>query len=536
MRMNGGFAAHKEISMLGRVLVVVGVMFAGSGAAMAQEVGAQEAKSEKELGVALDHEILAGQLGQFWGQVLVAKGGEIVLAKGYGLANESLRELDSRTLMDIGSIAKQFTAAAVLKLEMGGRLSTEDAVSKYFPSAGGVAERVTLHQLLTHTSGLSDGNGAIQALAFGDRDEAVRLAMNSRLNHEPGEEFEYCNGGYVVLAAVIEKAAGKKFEAYLREALFAPAGMTSTGFLDGEGLDLENAAARVVERGGGNGRRLKILQDGWGWGFKGCGGVLTNVHDMLAWDRALRGTKVLDEVSLLRMYNAGKGGYGMGWFVERTGGGRRVHHSGGTRGFTAEFSRDLEEDLVVVVLTNEHQNPVGMAEKLRAIARGERETAGAVIRGANAGLDAHGSAELIGVARCVVRAEGTGVKLSVVDGSKGDRVVVESVISRENAAMVAHELPIAIEWGAGKRTGEVAKGIDVCVATGVYTADAEGSFAVPGTAKWMPFPSYRGSAGEDPRPTLVLQDEEAGFWPVILKMHPGAAAELAAEIGRALGN
>ncbi|MFZ4576388.1 MAG: serine hydrolase domain-containing protein, partial [Phycisphaerales bacterium] len=165
----------------------------------------------KELGAKLDAHILKNHLGQFWGQVLVARGGEIILAKGYGVANDSLRALDSHTLMDIGSISKQFTAAAILKLEMQGKLSTDDKVSKFFPDAGGAADRITLYQLLTHTSGLNE-RGTIQSLAFPDRDRAVSLTMKTTLKHEPGETFEYCNGGYVVLGAVVEKASGAKFE------------------------------------------------------------------------------------------------------------------------------------------------------------------------------------------------------------------------------------------------------------------------------------------------------------------------------------
>jgi CubicO group peptidase (beta-lactamase class C family) len=275
------------------IAILTCVCLVNLSSASAQQEKAQP--SEEVAGSSLDAIVLSRELGQFWGQVLVAKGGRIILAKGYGLADSSLKPLDDRTIMDVGSIAKQFTAAAILKLEMVGKLSTDDPVSHFFPDAGGDSDRITLYQLLSHTSGLSDANQAIQQLNFPDRDLAVRRAMNSTRNGPPGDRFEYCNGGYVVLAAVIEVASGQSFEDYMHAELFRPANLTSTGFLGNDPrLDLSNTAARIVEAGS-RPRRTTIMGDGWGWGFKGCGGVLTNVHDLLAWDRALRGNSILDE-------------------------------------------------------------------------------------------------------------------------------------------------------------------------------------------------------------------------------------------------
>ena len=496
--------------------------------------GVVASRNVEELGATFDRHILTEHLGQFWGQVLVARRGEVIFAKGYGVTDGSLRPVDDRTIMDVGSIAKQFTAAAVLRLEMEGKLSTDDPVSKHFPDAGGAADRVTLYQLLTHTSGLSDRTGAIQALTFPDRDKAVELAMGSPLGHAPGEAFEYCNGGYVVLGAVVEKASGRPFEEYVRGSLFVPAGMRSTGFLDGANLDLSNAGARVVEREGRKARRLGILQDGWGWGFKGCGGVLTNVHDLLAWDRALRGDLVLDAVARAKLYNADKGGYALGWFVERTPEGKRVHHSGGTRGFRAEFSRDLEEDVVVAVITNERNDPVGLAKKLRALLAGRTGTPPTTINLSGLEASSSGLAEIKGDAAVLVAKDGAGVKLRVMRGDASGEAIVESVVERETAAMLAHELPIAVKWGEKSRKRAVAKGIDLVVATSPYSKNAGGLYEVPGEAGWMPYPSYRSSEGEDPRPTLVLVDEDAGFWPVILKMDPDSALDLAARIEAAL--
>ncbi|MFZ4574976.1 MAG: hypothetical protein ACOYN0_11300, partial [Phycisphaerales bacterium] len=128
-----------------------------------------------------------------------------------------------------------------------------------------------------------------------------------------------------------------------------------------------------------------------------------------------------------------------------------------------------------------------------------------------------------------------GVLVKISSRKTPDSTIVETVIPRKTAKMIAHEMPIAIKWGEKSRVGkDIAPGADLVVATSPYTANAEGVFQIPEGAGWMPYPWYRSERGEDPRPTLVLMDEAAGFWPVILKMHPDEAKRVAEAIRAAL--
>ena len=188
----------------------------------------------------------------------------------------------------------------------------------------------------------------------------------------------------------------------------------------------------------------------------------------------------------------------------------------------------------MAVITNERNDPVGLAKELRALLAGRAAAPATTINLRGLDASSSGMAEIKGSAAVVVAKDGTGVKLRVLRGDASGDAVVESVVQRETAMMLAHELPIAVKWGEKSRKGPVAKGIDLVVATSPYSKNAGGLFEVPGDAGWMPYPSYRSSEGEDPRPTLVFVDESEGFWPVILKMDPDAALDLAARIEAAL--
>ncbi|HET9298331.1 MAG TPA: serine hydrolase domain-containing protein, partial [Candidatus Polarisedimenticolaceae bacterium] len=165
----------------------------------------------------------------FSGVVLAARDGKLVLAKGYGLADrEAGTPFKVDSVFSIGSVTKQFTAAAILKLEQDGKLSVQDPITKFYPDAPVDKRAITLHQLLTHTAGLdSDFAGDYDAV---DRDAYVGRILASKLRSTPGTTHHYANSGYSLLAAVVEKAAGMPYETYLREKLFLPAGMKETGY------------------------------------------------------------------------------------------------------------------------------------------------------------------------------------------------------------------------------------------------------------------------------------------------------------------
>ncbi|MBK9014969.1 MAG: serine hydrolase [Saprospiraceae bacterium] len=163
------------------------------------------------------------------GSVLVAQNGKILVEEGYGMADrEAKKPQTAQTVFSIGSITKQFTAAAIMKLESMGKLSTNDKLSQYFPKAPKDKADITLHQLLTHTAGLPSAIGDdydnVDATAFAD------LAFSTPLNNPPGKEYEYSNVGYSLLGIIIEQVSGMGYEQFLRETIWLPAGMTQTGY------------------------------------------------------------------------------------------------------------------------------------------------------------------------------------------------------------------------------------------------------------------------------------------------------------------
>ena len=164
---------------------------------------------EGSLGTKIDSYLDGLTPERFAGSVLVAKEGKILLNKGYGMAIRSKAIPNtSESVIVIGSITKQFTAAGILKLEMQGKLSTEDTIAKYFSKVPAEKKEITLHHLLTHTAGLIDytGDDWINGdFEVAPRDETIQEALDAPLLSEPGEEFHYSNSGYSVAAAIIEK-------------------------------------------------------------------------------------------------------------------------------------------------------------------------------------------------------------------------------------------------------------------------------------------------------------------------------------------
>jgi CubicO group peptidase (beta-lactamase class C family) len=167
----------------------------------------------------------------FAGAVLVAEGDRTLLASGFGLADrEAGRPWTPQTVSTIGSITKQFTGAAILALSDDGRLRVSDAITKYFPDVPPDKQSITLHQLLTHSSGIVDLEGIGDFDPIG-RDEFVRRAMQQALAFPPGEGYEYSNAGYSLLGAIIEEITGASYETFVRERFFLPAGMKDTGYI-----------------------------------------------------------------------------------------------------------------------------------------------------------------------------------------------------------------------------------------------------------------------------------------------------------------
>jgi CubicO group peptidase (beta-lactamase class C family) len=295
------------------------------------------------------------------GAVLVARNGQVVLKKGYGLANRATGLAYSADMPScIGSVTKQFTGAAIVKLEMEGRLATSDPIAKHLPGVPADKAGVTIHHLLTHTAGLPGdlGGGDEEPI---ERDELVAKVLAAPLASTPGERFEYSNEGYSLAGAIIERVSGMGYEQYLRERLWLPAGMRETGYLLPE-WPLASLPLGYGEDGREWGRvfRRGWLSDGPGWYLRANGGVHATLDDLYRWHVALGGGSLLS-AEALRKYQTGHvdspGGnerYAYGWGIETTRRGTRViAHNGGNGFFFTDFRRYVDEDVVVIAMTNQ---------------------------------------------------------------------------------------------------------------------------------------------------------------------------------------
>jgi CubicO group peptidase (beta-lactamase class C family) len=315
---------------------------------------------------------------EFKGAALVASDGNVLLRKGYGQADrERSIPYAPETVSTIGSITKQFTAAAILKLEMQGQLHVEDTIDKYLPGVPEDKRSITLHQLLTHTSGLeSDFAGDYDAVT---RDEYVRRVLSSKLRTAPGSAYHYANSGYSLLGAIVEIVSAQGYETFLREQLFLPSGMRETGYVLPK-WDARRVAVgyRAGERWGRPNEK-PWATDGPYWALRANGGILSTVDDLLRWHTALEGTEILSAAAKKRMFTphvregAGDTYYGYGWMIGKDPwGGALVAHNGGNGVFFADFVRMIDAHLVVILMTNDSTVRGGrIAESLARLARGE---------------------------------------------------------------------------------------------------------------------------------------------------------------------
>jgi CubicO group peptidase (beta-lactamase class C family) len=298
----------------------------------------------------------------FSGAVLVMKDGEEVLKKGYGFANrEDKIPYTAKTISTVGSVTKQFTATAILKLEMMGRLSVNDSLQKYFPDAPADKKKITLHQLLTHTAGFKPELGDdYEPLT---RDAFIKRAMETPLNFTPGQKYDYTNVGFSILAAVVEIRAGMNYEQFLQKYLFEPAGMKYTGYVIPDWKQQNLATGYRGKERWGKSNEKPWAADGPYWNLKGNGGILSNVEEMYLWHQALLGDKILDTAAKAKLYKRyvkegpdADSYYGYGWAIMPTPRNTwLVAHNGGNGIFFCDVLRYLDEKLTIIFQTNAAQ-------------------------------------------------------------------------------------------------------------------------------------------------------------------------------------
>lgn len=323
------------------------------------------------------------EAGLFSGVILVAKDGHPIFRRAYGLADREWEIPNTpQTHFRIGSLTKAFTAAAVLTLTEAGTLGLDDPIRRWVPSVPEAWAGVSLRHLLQHRSGIINFTALpnyYDQIARVDHTPAqiVALVANEPLLFPPGERFEYSNTNYVLLGMAIEAASSLSYPHYLREKILAPLGLTETGY-DDLTLVLPRRAAGY-RRGRAQWRNAVPMAASSAYA---AGALYSTVDDLLAWDAALTGTRLLSGASRAAMFDDRGTGYGLGWFVTRafgkpgdkTSGHRVFGHAGSIPGFLSINDVYPDDSLTVIVLSNTETAPAQkIARDLAALQFGHYE-------------------------------------------------------------------------------------------------------------------------------------------------------------------
>jgi CubicO group peptidase (beta-lactamase class C family) len=310
---------------------------------------------------------------KFMGSVLVARGGEVLLSKGYGSANLEWSIPNSpATKFRLGSVTKQFTAASILLLEDRGKLKTDDLVKKFMPDAAAAWEKITIFHLLTHTSGIpsftSFPDYASQEPFATTPEKLVARFRDKPLDFQPGEKWSYSNSGYVLLGYLLEKVSGESYEKFVQENIFGPLGMKDSGY---------DSNSAVISRRAAGYARVKDETENAGFIHMSipfsAGALYSTTEDLLRWEQGLFGGKLLSAASLAKMTTPFKDDYACGVGVRAVSGHKVIDHGGGIEGFNTFLAYYPEDKLTVVALSNLNGDaPPWIVTRLAALARGEK--------------------------------------------------------------------------------------------------------------------------------------------------------------------
>ncbi len=282
--------------------------------------------------------------------VAVSQHGKLIVNRAYGTADlERNVPITPSTIFDVGSVTKQFVAAAILLLVEDKRLSLSDDVRTIFPELPEYGHKVTVDHLLTHTSGVRDWTG-IAGLS-NRKDDTLTLILRQRgLNFAPGEEMSYSNSGYVLLREIVARKSGMSCAEFMRQRLFEPLGMQSTTFRK-DVTDVIKNRALAYEKDVGR-WKLSMLE-----GDRGGGGVFSTASDMIIWNDALTNNRLGAFVSEklqepAKLNNGRKLNYGRGLSLDTDRGRRVIWHSGSAAGYKALTARFPEDGLSIAILCN----------------------------------------------------------------------------------------------------------------------------------------------------------------------------------------
>jgi CubicO group peptidase (beta-lactamase class C family) len=297
------------------------------------------------------------------GTILVAQKGEVLISQGYGLAD---RENDvpntSQTKFAIGSMTKAFTAMAIMILQERGQLTVQDPICKYISDCPTAWKPITLHHLLTHTSGIqsyTESNLPVQNTITTCQEftleEAMAILTALPQDFAPGTQFHYSNSGYYLLGAVIEKVSGESYETFIQQNILQPLGMSETGYDRLTMIVKNRASGYSIDQNG------DIVNTPF-WDVSqrySAGGLYSTVGDLYKWDQALYADRLVSKETLATIFTSmvtvpDIGGYGYGWFISQQSGHRVIWHGGDLPGFISQITRYPDDQVTIIVLTNVH--------------------------------------------------------------------------------------------------------------------------------------------------------------------------------------
>lgn len=276
---------------------------------------------------------------RYSGIALIAKGDHILLRKGYGYDSENhLVRADRKSRL--GSLTKSFTAAAVMKLAEEGKLRLDDSLESFVPGFP-AGDRITVHLLLSHLSGINPNFPREAGMSLQDTIEAIR---SKPLLVEPGSKFIYSNSGYVVLAGIIEKASGMSYGDYLKQSFWEPLGLNGTG---------EAKSSVPVIQGYVSAGDQIWAPAGPYLSQSGTGTLYSTADDMLTWIASFETEQVLRQASIAQMFTPySEKNYGYGWMIRQENGGTRIFHNGSGTGYATGMSRELGGGYTIILLGN----------------------------------------------------------------------------------------------------------------------------------------------------------------------------------------
>ncbi|WP_098749371.1 serine hydrolase domain-containing protein [Paenibacillus sp. EZ-K15] len=308
---------------------------------------------------------------KFSGSVLASKQDSILFKGGCGKANIEL-DVDNtpETVFRIGSITKTITALGVAQLIEQGKLSFDDYIGKYFPYQKD-GDRITIHHLLTHTSGITNytekANLFDWASLPSNTEELLNRFSSIDLNYEPGEKYQYSNSGYALLGALIEQVSDQSYGSYIEDHIFNPLGMVNTRLDDPQEIIPLRASGYEI----GTNEKLMNSYNIHPSNAYAAGGIISTVEDLYLWDQALYTNKLLPQHLINYMLTPHKGdhdySYGCGWIIQDTPYGTMTGHTGGIPGFTSILMRFPSTKVTVIVLSNMFQDVVHVRQHIAGI-------------------------------------------------------------------------------------------------------------------------------------------------------------------------